>query len=53
MKNIDLIDELITINHYLLKAISNDDKKSAIKWKSTLDSLLKTFISDENGKQSE
>lgn len=41
---VDIKDEIITINHYILKAIDSGDTKSLLKWKIMLDNLIKVYL---------
>jgi|LauGreDrversion4_2_1035121.scaffolds.fasta_scaffold1933711_2 hypothetical protein len=46
----DIIDEIRTINYYLVKSISNNEPQSTIKYKALLDNLIDIYLKQQDGK---
>lgn len=46
IKKSDIIEEIININFYMLKAVREDNKLSVEKYKIMLDSLIKLYLKD-------
>lgn len=42
----EILEELIEINYFLLKAASESNKKDILKWKLMLDNLIKLILKD-------
>jgi hypothetical protein len=47
IKKSEIVEEVININFYLLKAIREDNTQSVMKYKIMLDSLIKLYLKDE------
>jgi hypothetical protein len=43
----NIIEEVISINYYLIKALREDNTKEIIKNKALLNSLLKLYLKEE------
>jgi hypothetical protein len=43
----EIVEEVININFYLLKAIREDNTDSVIKYKIMLDSIIKLYLKDD------
>ena len=46
VKKAEIIEEIISINYYLVEAIRKDDEQGVLKNKILLDSLIKLYLKD-------